>query len=130
MNLYFFAAGCLTFIVGLIHSVLGEVRIFRTLTEKSLQESTGEMPKKRHRQILRVTWHLSTLFGWAFGALLLRFSLPEASLESQAFTSHAFTKIVITTAFSLASLLTLLGTEGKHPGWIGLLAVAILVWLG
>ncbi len=29
-----------------------------------------------------------------------------------------------------ASGLVLIGTKGRHPGWAGLLGVAVLVWLG
>jgi hypothetical protein len=29
----------------------------------------------------------------------------------------------------VGSLLVLVGTRGRHPGWLGLLAVAVLVWL-
>ena len=29
-----------------------------------------------------------------------------------------------------ASLIVLIGTKGKHPGWLVLLVIAILSWIG
>lgn len=60
-------------LVGLIHSVLGEVLVFRTLRTHGLVPTAG-YPVLRERQvrILWASWHLVTVLGWALSALLWR----------------------------------------------------------
>ena len=60
-------------LVGLIHSVLGEVLVFRTLRTQGLVPAAG-YPVLRERQvrILWASWHLVTVLGWALSALLWR----------------------------------------------------------
>lgn len=35
----------------------------------------------------------------------------------------------IVVAMAAGSFLVFVGTKGQHPGWIGLLGVAVLAWL-
>ena len=125
MQTYMFAAGVLALVVGAVHSVLGEVLIFRYLRSRGLVPATGAPPlRERHIRILWASWHLTTVFGWAFGVVLLRL----ATLT----TEHSLREIVesaIVFAFLGGSFLVLIGTKGRHPGWIGLLGVAALAWL-
>lgn len=125
-NAFLFAAGCLTIIVGLIHSVLGEILIFRRMRSGGLIPTEGSpILRERHVRILWASWHVVTVFGWGFGALLLRLSFPLSEYTLQTFIENA-------ALFSMlaASLLVLVGTKGRHPGWLGLLGVAILLWIG
>ena len=70
------------------------------------------------------TWHLASVFGWAFAGILLRLAIaPDASP-----TALIVSAIVL--ANLAGSLLVLIGTRGKHPGWIALLLVAVLTWFG
>ena len=125
MQTYMFAAGVLALVVGAVHSVLGEVLIFRHLRSRGLVPATGAPPlRERHIRILWASWHLTTVFGWAFCVVLLRL----ATLT----TEHSLREIVesaIVFAFLGGSFLVLIGTKGRHPGWIGLLGVAALAWL-
>ena len=52
-------------LVGLVHSVLGEVLVFRTLRTHGLVPTAG-YPVLRERQvrILWASWHLVTVLGW------------------------------------------------------------------
>lgn len=125
MNWYYVAAGCLAIVLGLVHSVLGEVLIFRQLGAGGPVSSTGApVLGRRHVRILRVTWHVATFLAWGFGANLLRVSrpaTPDAYL--------AFFESVTSVSFLACSMLTLFGTRGKHPGWVVLLTIAILMWV-
>lgn len=126
MNWYFAAAGALAFAVGLIHSILGETLIFRRMRKRGLVPTDGgPLLGERHVRILWASWHVLTVFGWCIAALLLRFA--EASPHGG---DHAFIDFAIVAAMLAGSALVFAGTRAKHPGWIGLLGVAVLVWLG
>jgi hypothetical protein len=126
MQPYMFAAGVLALIVGAAHSVLGEILIFRHLRSRGLVPSMGVPPlRERHIRILWATWHLATVFGWASAVVLLRLASPSTASSLQALVENA-----IVVAFLGGSFLVLIGTKGRHPGWIGLLAVAALAWFG
>jgi len=121
-----FAAGLLALMVSLAHSVLGEILIFRHLRKGGLVPTMAAPPlKERHVRILWATWHLATVFGLAFGFILLRLDSAAGDLAVQGLARSA-----AACAFFGGSLLVLVGTRGRHPGWIGLLGVAVFAWLG
>lgn len=123
MQNYLFAAAALTILVGIVHSVLGEILIFRKLRSGTVVPTHAAPPlAERHIHILWATWHVVTVFGFAFAAVFVQ--LGSAS------TAGSFEAIVLKAscaAFFAASLLVLVGTKGRHPGWIGLAGVAALV---
>ena len=126
MNTYFVAAAATAFVVGLVHSVLGEILIFRRLRLRGfVPTNSGNVLDERHVRIIWATWHIVTVFGWCLGAVLLRLSLPAGPAGSAVFIEQA-----IVFAALAASALVLFGTRAKHPGWIGLLAMAVCTWLG
>lgn len=126
MNAYLVAAGCLTFLVGFIHSVMGEILIFHRMRVNGGIIPTQARPilKERHVRILWASWHLVTIFGWGIAAILLwlAFSAP-------AYPVHEWIKNTVLVSMLAASLVVLIGTKGKHLGWLGLLGVAVLLSL-
>jgi hypothetical protein len=115
MNTYLLAAGVVAIGVGAIHSLLGEILIFRHLRDKTIVPALSAPPlRERHVRILWASWHIPTVFSWAFAALILNVSTLERAAILAFFTS---------------AILVLIGTKGRHPGWVGLLAVAVLIWL-
>jgi len=126
MNTYFAVAGCLAIVVGIIHSALGETLIFRHMRKDTfIPIDGGTILKERHVRILWASWHIVTVFGWGFGTILLWLSLPSPQA-----TVEVFVENTIQFSMLIAALMVLIATKGKHPGWVGLLCVAILVWLG
>lgn len=123
MQTYLVVAAGLAFLTGIAHSVLGEILIFRHLRNGTLVPELDAPPlRSRNIRIIWATWHLATVFGWAFAGMLLQLALsPQAS---------PLTLLVGATvaAYAGGSLLVLVGTRGRHPGWIALAAVAGLVW--
>lgn len=121
-----FIAGCLLFLLGLIHSILGEVLIFKRMRDRGIIPTNGgSLLKERHVRILWATWHLVTVFGWGIGALLCGYSnLFTAENIPSPFFIHTIVIIMF-----IGSALVLIGTKGKHPGWIVLLVIATLAWL-
>lgn len=126
MNIYLATAAVLAFLVGLVHSVLGERLIFGRLRQGRLVPTNGgSLLQERHVRILWASWHVLTVFGWCIAAVLLWLSLPSSNPSSALFIEQA-----IVFSMLAGSALVLLGTRARHPGWVGLLAVAAFVWLG
>ena len=129
MNTYFLIAGILCIILGLVHSILGEYLIFKDRRETGnlVPTKVGMELKEKYLRIIWATWHLSTLFGWCIGALLIKLSLNQDTLDSE-FIDFLINSTVI--AMIASSLLVLFGTKGKHPGWIVLILIGILLIIG
>lgn len=126
MNMYFVAAGTLTFVVGLIHSILGERLIFRRMRSAGfIPTNGGQVLHEPHVRILWASWHLVTVMGWCIAAGLLWLALPSSIHLVQSVVPKAVAATMLASSF-----LVLVGTKGKHPGWVGLLGVAILTALG
>jgi hypothetical protein len=125
MQTYLAVAAAVAFLTGVAHSVLGEMLIFRQLRIGTLVPGQDAPPlRSRNIRIIWATWHVATVFGWAFAGVLLQLALsPRASLVSLFLNASV-------AAYAGGSLLVLIGTRGRHPGWIALAAVAALVWTG
>ena len=82
------------------------------------------MLRERHVRILWASWHIVTVFGWAFAAVILRLAFPTVNDSFQTFVQN--TTIA---AMLMSALLVLFATKGMHPGWLGLAAVGVLIWL-
>ena len=120
MQIPYLVAAVLAALTGLAHSVLGEILIFRHLRNGSLVPTLGAPPlRERNVRILWATWHLATLFGWAFAGLLLQLALGHPMSASLVTAAIVF-------AYLGGAVLVLVGTKGRHPGWVALTAVAAL----
>jgi len=83
--------------------------------------------KERHLRIIWATWHLSSFFGWCIGVFLIKISSDQKKLDAE-FIDFMINSTVL--AMFASSLLVLIGTNGKHPGWIVLILIGILLILG
>lgn len=112
-------------LVGLVHSVLGEILVFRALRTHGVVP-TGGYPvlRERHVRILWGTWHLVTVLGWALSALLWRLGTESGDPGLGAWVAD-----VAVLAMLASGLLVFYATQGRHPAWFALLAIAALVWL-
>jgi hypothetical protein len=125
MNLYLAGAAAVLVVTGLVHSVFGEWLIFRRMRASGALIPTegGSALREPHVRILWATWHALTAIGWALAALLF-------------WHSDAARPLPVTVGFIVAggalasSLLVLVGTKARHPGWLALLAAAVLALLG
>ena len=120
-TLYLVASGVAA-LTALVHSVLGEHLIFRHLRNGRVVPALGAPPlQPRNVRILWATWHLASVFGLAFSGLLL--GLGRGATAPDPLVTGA-----IVFAYVGGALFVLVGTRGRHPGWIALLAVAALTW--
>ena len=126
MNTYLTAAATLAMIVGLVHSLLGERLVFSRMRQGQVVPTHGgNVLRQPHVRILWASWHVLTVLGWAIaGALLLIASEPVHT------ALHSSLLHVVAVAMLASSALVIYGTKARHPGWLGLLAVAVLTWLG
>ncbi len=83
--------------------------------------------KERHLRIIWATWHLTSFFGWCIGTLLIKIALNQ-NLVSKELLKFIIASISISMLCS--SILVFTATKGKHPGWIILLGISILTFLG
>lgn len=129
MNIYFLIAGILCFILGFAHSIVGESLMFKDKKKPGhIVPTKGSTELKGpHLRIIWANWHLSSLFGWCIGAFLIKISLHQHKLDA-ALLDFMLGSIVFTMFAS--SLLVLIATKGKHPGWIVLLLIGILCIIG
>lgn len=112
--------------VGLVHSVLGEVLIFRRMRVHGLVPTNGgKIIGEGHVRILWASWHLVTVLGWLAASALI--GLAVAPMQPLA---HMLALRAIVVAMLASSLLVLVGTKARHQGWVGLLGVAVLTWFG
>ncbi|RKR68645.1 hypothetical protein C8C94_3159 [Acidovorax sp. 94] len=111
-------------LVGVAHSVLGELLVFRTLRTEGIVP-TGGRPVLREWQvrILWGTWHLATVLGWALSALMWRLGTAPVDTDLGAWVAD-----VPGVATLASGVLVFYATEGRHPAWFALLVVAALVW--
>ncbi len=120
MNTCLVVATVLAVLVGVVHSVLGERLIFR-------HQPRVDGNARRHRRpfdILWATWHIASVLGLAMAAVLWKLAaVPEPSALRE------FLLLAIALAYAASGVLVLVGTRGRHPGWAGLIGVAVLVWL-
>ena len=128
MNPWFLSGGILMIIVGVIHSVLGERLIFSRLRVGGLIPTDGGSHLREHNvRILWATWHFSSVLGWA-AAFILLYAANAANAANAAVPALVIQALVV--AAAAGGMLVLVGTRGKHPGWIALLVVALLVSCG
>lgn len=126
MNPYLLAAGVLLIAIGLIHSILGERIIFRRMRAQGMIPTQGgNLLREPHVRILWATWHMASIMGWFIACVLFWLALPSSSNVHTSFLAKA---LIITLLAS--SALVLIGTKGRHPGWIGLLVAGVLVASG
>ena len=125
INWLLVAAAALAFVVGLVHSLLGERLIFRRMRVGGvIPTNGGTVLREAHVRILWASWHVLTVFGWCIAALLLWLSQAPPQQPS---TAHVANLLIVTMLAS--SGIVLIGTKGKHSGWVGLLGVALLILL-
>jgi hypothetical protein len=117
-----YVAAAILVILGLAHSWLGERYILMRLFRR------GELPKvlggtEFTKGTLRFVWHLTTVLGLAFAAILVQ--VANGGSGPAVVTTLGWTSLV-------AGLFPLYFTRGKHLSWIGffIAGAACLWWTG
>jgi hypothetical protein len=124
MNTYLlFAAGALSILIGIAHSVLGEKLLLRPLFAHG--EVTRLLGSRVFaRRTIRFTWHLTTLLAVGIGVAI--FLMAAVPLTPQA----VLILRIFAVTFAASSLLSLVGARGKHFSWWVFLIISVLLWIG
>ena len=123
MNPWLVAAAVTLALIGVVHSWLGERRIFAPLRRGGIVP-TGGAPVLREFQtrILWACWHLASLLGFALAGLLLWLATPAARAASAGVVEG----LIAATMVACAALV-LWSNRGRHPAWVAFLGAACLV---
>ena len=123
MNLLLLAAGVLSALIGIAHSILGEKLLLGPIFERSdLPKLLGSVTFAR--QTLRFAWHLTTVLFLSIGAVVVYLSL--APLDPQS----VWILRALAATFAICSLLSLIGARARHFSWWVFLIIAVLLWFG
>jgi len=118
-------AAALSFATGLAHSVLGEVLIFQRLRRGTVVPTHGgNALGQRHVRILWASWHVLTLLGWCMALMLVELATWPANDMTSAITR------LISVSMLAGGLTVLIGTRGRHPGWVAMALVSVLIEAG
>jgi len=124
MQTFYLIAGIIALTTCLVHSVLGEILIFSKLRNGGIVPTMAAPPLRgRHIRIIWASWHLVTVFGFALAGILLWWAFPQDGSSVDSFVVGA-----IVAANLAGAVIVLVATNGKHPGWIALLVVAVFAW--
>lgn len=119
-------AAILTAVLAVLHSVLGEkyilIRLFR---RENLPKLFGG--DSFTKGTLRFCWHIMTVFGLGFGAIMWQLSEVQAGQFAE--ISEGI-RSAIAGAFFASAALAAYFTRLKHLSWVVFLAIAILVYQG
>jgi hypothetical protein len=111
-------AAMLTILVGLFHSIAGEIRLVRPLLARPDLPGLGHGPWYG-RALIRTAWHITTLTWWGIAAMLVvihRAPLPD----------HAPLLWIISAVFAVSGVAALVLSRAQHPAWLAFLPIAAL----
>lgn len=113
-------AGCLTTMLGIVHSLVGERRVLKALAAK--RGAAGEpLLSSWYLGVLRGTWHTLSLFG--FGLAFVLFTLGVPVLERAFGVTGA-----IALSCAIVGAYWAYVTHLWHPAWIVFMVVSLLCW--
>jgi len=109
-------AASLTVLVGLFHSIAGEIRLIRPLLATPGLPTLGHGPWYG-RALIRTAWHLTTLTWWGLAVMMLVIHLDPAP-------QHAAFLWMSCALFAVSGLAALILSRAKHPAWLAFLPIA------
>jgi hypothetical protein len=107
-------SGLLAIAAAVTHGVLTETKVFPHVT----------IEPQRLRTLFRLVWQIPTVTWIACGVLLI--AAPSMASES----ARHWMIVTFACVFAFCALVHLLGTRGRHFGWMLLVAVAVLAVAG
>ncbi|KAA3660645.1 MAG: hypothetical protein DWQ10_06215 [Calditrichaeota bacterium] len=122
MNIYFLVSGVGVIIVGLVHSLLGEVYFLPRLRQKEQKLDFGT--EKFVNRTLRSTWHMSTLASWSSGVVLLVFAFRE--LDS----TGIIVARIISNFYLFSGVFSIFSSHARQLIWLIFFILSLLTWMG
>jgi len=109
-------AACLTFFIGLAHSVLGEkYLVSRLLRRDNLPKLFGD--DWFTKRLIRFAWHLTTIAWWGIAAVFWLLASPQVDLIKSLLG-------IFVVMFAVSGLVALVFSKGKHLSWLVFFAIS------
>ncbi|MBM3512296.1 MAG: hypothetical protein FJX59_01120 [Alphaproteobacteria bacterium] len=126
MNMMLLGAAALLILLAVAHTVIGEYLIFRHLRadRRSERRALDLLPERRWDSLWS-TWHLVSLLGLGFGALLALIAMLGPTRQAA-----QLALLAIGATLAVSAVYWVWGTRGKHPAWIILAIAAAMVFAG
>ena len=130
MNLYLLASAVLMVGLAVVHSVLGEIKIFRHIKDPDELPHLKGFPLIRKNDYaakltIRMVWHLITVMALALTAILFHLSLLPSLTGSEV----CIVKIIGASMFA-SFIVSLIISKGSHVAWIAFLLIGTLCIMG
>ncbi len=109
----FLATALIIITIGLVHSILGEKTVIGPLM-------TRDTAPPYIKRLMRVGWHITTLFWFAIAAQFLAMHFYPAQ-------SRKSFILIMAVTFGISALIALFASKGKHISWIGFGTLSILL---
>jgi len=109
------AAAITIICVGLVHSMLGERKVITPLNE-------AQALTAYHRRLIRVSWHVVTLFWFAIAAHLIAMHVWPGQ-ERRSFL------VIMMAIFGFMAILALIASKGRHISYLGFGAATAFLFL-
>lgn len=113
-DLLLHGSGAAAIVIALIHGMLGETKVF----------ARASIDPPRLRTLIRLVWQAGTV-AWIGGGVLL---IAAPWMESN--PARHWIIITLAIVFGFAALANAWATRGRHFGWVGMSAVAVLAVAG
>lgn len=108
--------------IASIHSLIGERLIFRKVRKSLAIGQTDFVPlTESNLRIIWASWHIVSVIGVAVALFVISLVRAQAGAEIAYF--------YFAISMFLSSALVFGSTRGKHAGWVGLLAVGLLLMI-
>jgi hypothetical protein len=107
-------SGVLAILAALIHGVLSETKVFPRVT----------IEPQRLRTLFRFVWQVPTV-AWIAGGILL---IAAPSMASE--PARHWIVLTLACVFAFSAIGNVVGTRGRHFGWMVLSAVAAMAVAG
>lgn len=126
MNPWLLSAGFCALLIGAVHSVMGERRIFRHLRQGGIVPALAEPLMRRYQlSIVWASWHLVTCFGLGTAAMLFVAARPDTPLPLRNLLAYSTVGIM-----QLAAVLVAAATRGRHLAWLALSLTSAMALAG
>jgi hypothetical protein len=124
MNPWLVSAAGLSVLIAVVHSLLGEHRIFRHLRRAGhiVPTEGGALLREFQVRILWGAWHGLSAMGLGLAAVLVWLAHPAAQAASAGRVEWG-----VAIAMASTGVIVLVSNRGRHPAWAALFAVAGLV---
>jgi len=111
------AAGALSVLLAVGHSILGERLVFGRLRRHGAwTEAALEIMERRRWWAVRASWHLVTVLAFGVAGILLAMATGAPPL-----------KWILAATFAVATVYWAIATRLGHPAWIALGVIGVIV---